>query len=91
MSAENNPHPTSHPAPNPADTVDSRLTRLEEHAGYSERTVEELSLEVRLLNQRMHDLAKRLDAIDGKLGGVTERIEKIVHPGDPPVQTHPPK
>ena len=64
---------------NPQDHagIEARLTRLEEHAGFAEHTVEQLSQEIRLINTRVHELAKRLEALEGRLGGVVERVEKV--------------
>ncbi len=64
---------------NPQDhrSIEARLVRLEEHAGFAEHAVDQLSQEVRLLNSRLHELAGRVQALEGRLGGVVERVEKV--------------
>jgi uncharacterized coiled-coil protein SlyX len=50
------------------DPVERRLTSLEEHAGFAEHTVEQLSAEVAECNKRVHALAVRLAAMEERLG-----------------------
>jgi uncharacterized coiled-coil protein SlyX len=70
--------PPDPPTPSPfSPPEDDRLTRLEEHAGFTEHTVEQLSAEIRMLNARVHELSKRLESLEGRLGGVVERVEKV--------------
>lgn len=55
------PHP---PTP---DANAHRLTTLEEHAAFTERTVEQLSSEVAELGKRIHTLAARVEALEARL------------------------
>jgi uncharacterized coiled-coil protein SlyX len=55
----------------------ARLQRLEEHAGFNEHTVEQLSEEIRVLNARVRELTKRIEGLEGRLGGVADRVEKV--------------
>jgi uncharacterized coiled-coil protein SlyX len=41
-----------------------RLTRLEEHAAFLERKVDELSAEVAEMNRRSQEMRKRLDELE---------------------------
>lgn len=68
---------------NPQDhrSIEARLVRLEELAGFGEHTADQLAEEVRLLNARVHDLAFRVQAMEGRLGGVVERVEKVEERG----------
>src|SRR5262245_28314788 len=50
------------------DPRDQRLTSLEEHAAFTEHTVDQLSAEIAALNKRMHALAARIDSLDARLG-----------------------
>jgi uncharacterized coiled-coil protein SlyX len=54
-----------------------RLQRLEEHAGFGEHTVEQLSEEIRVLNARVRELVKRVEGLEGRLGGMAARVEKV--------------
>lgn len=47
--------------------IDRRLTAIEEHAAFSERAVEELAEEVRLLNARVRELGQRLAAAEARV------------------------
>lgn len=59
----------SQPAGTPQpDPVTERLVRLEEHAGFTEHSVEQLSAEIAECNKRMHALHARLAALEDRLG-----------------------
>ncbi|MFN7020299.1 MAG: SlyX family protein [Phycisphaerales bacterium] len=53
--------------------LEARVTGLEEHAAFSERAVEELAAEVRLLNERVRDLGRKLAAAEARIGKVEVR------------------
>ncbi|GEM_PF-2376278 len=72
MNATDNPQRDSELQPKPGD---DRMIRLEEHMGFVEHTIGQLSEEVRLLNTRVHDLGKKLIAIEARLGRVAQQVE----------------
>lgn len=53
---------------------DPRLTRLEEHAAFTEHTVDQLSTEIAELNKRLAELAKKMHGLEDRLGKVLERM-----------------
>lgn len=59
------------------DELAGRLTRLEEAVGFAEHAGEQLSEEIRLLGGRLLDLARRLDALEARVGGVAERVDQV--------------
>jgi uncharacterized coiled-coil protein SlyX len=50
------------------DPTPHRLTRLEEHAAFLERTVEQLGEEIAEVNRRVRALAQRLDSLETRIG-----------------------
>jgi len=52
-------------SPNPNDP---RVAKLEEHAAYSERTIEQLSAEIAELNRRCRQLTQRLASLEERFG-----------------------
>lgn len=60
--------------------LEARVTGLEEHAAFSERTVEELAAEVRLLNERVRELGRKLAAAEERLGRVEVRDRATEQP-----------
>lgn len=53
----------------------ARLTRVEEHAGFTEHTVEQLSAEMAAMNKRMHELLRRIDGLERRLAELTRPEE----------------
>ncbi|MBC7771295.1 MAG: SlyX family protein [Pyrinomonadaceae bacterium] len=51
---------------------DPRVTKLEEHAAFSERTIEQLSAEITELNRRCRVLTERLASLEQRLGKLVE-------------------
>jgi uncharacterized coiled-coil protein SlyX len=49
--------------------------KLEEAAAFTERTVEQLSVEVAELGRRLRELSQRTDALERRLTGVVEDLE----------------
>ena len=47
--------------------LEARIQKLEEHIGFAERTAEELSGEIAMLNDRVRMMMKRLDALEKRL------------------------
>ncbi|MBL8764432.1 MAG: SlyX family protein [Phycisphaerae bacterium] len=53
-----------------------RLVKLEEHAGFQERLVEQLSEEIRGLGERLRSLERRLAQTEQRQQSLSERIVK---------------
>jgi uncharacterized coiled-coil protein SlyX len=68
--AEGNPQPGADGA------GEARLARLEESIGFAEHALGQLSDEVRLLNQRLRDLGKKINSLEARLAA--ERQPKDV-------------
>lgn len=66
-----NPAPNPTPDPEPAD----RINRLEETAAFADRSLEQLSEEVLLLNRRLHDAGKRIARLEEALERVVGLVE----------------
>jgi len=54
---------------------EDRLTRLEEHHAFADRTIEQLGDEVRHLSQRLHLALDRMDRLETKLAALLARID----------------
>jgi uncharacterized coiled-coil protein SlyX len=67
-----NPDPSDPNSPVPPD--DPRLTRLEEHAAFTEHTVEQLSTEIAELNRRLAETARRIQALEDRLTRLVEAL-----------------
>lgn len=67
------PSPPAREGPGP--DFDRRLVKLEEAAAFTERTVEQLSVEVAELGRRLRELSQRTDALERRLTGVVEDLE----------------
>lgn len=72
------------PARDSASNEPERLQRLEEHAGFTEHTLDQLTVEILELNKRLAALAKRLDAFEGRLTEI-----QLTGPAGPPVEKPP--
>jgi uncharacterized coiled-coil protein SlyX len=72
MPNANDPHRSLTPDPALAD----RVQRLEEHAGFAEHTVEQLSAEILELNKRLADTARRLSALEARLSRILDPAEQ---------------
>lgn len=59
--------------PNPADP---RLTRLEEHAAFTEHTVDQLSTEIAALNKRLLELTKKMATLEARLTKLLEEPQQ---------------
>ena len=70
---------TTEPDP---DAAEKRLTSLEEHAGFAEHTVEQLSAEITELNKRVHTLASRMSALEDRLGRLLTTSDEPSPPAD---------
>ena len=71
MPAPNQPPHSPDAPPSPHQSFPdpgSRLTRLEEAIGHTDRTAEQLSAEIVSLNQRVQAVSKRLAALESRLG-----------------------
>lgn len=60
----------------------ARLVRVEEHTGFTEHTVEQLSAEMAAMNKRMHELLRRIDGLERRLGELTRPGEDKPGAGD---------
>ena len=56
------------------DQTKQRLEKVEEHAAFSERTIEQISGEVFELSKRLADVAGRLGRLEEKLGGLADTV-----------------
>lgn len=54
------------------DNIRSRVEKVEEHCAFAERTVEQLSEEVKLLNERVRQAMKKIEALERRLESVME-------------------
>jgi len=54
-----------------------RVTRLEENAAFTERTIESLSSEIAELNRRMKQLTDRLASMEQRIVKMMEEPEEI--------------
>lgn len=52
----------------------ARVDKLEEASAYAERGIEELSQEVRLLNDRVREGIKRIEALERRIDALVERV-----------------
>ncbi|MFN0012808.1 MAG: SlyX family protein [Phycisphaerales bacterium] len=84
MSSDQHPHPAPHPhAPGPhareplapAAALETRLSRLEESALFSERMNDELSGQLRALFDAVNSVSRRMDLLDRRLGQVQSQLE----------------
>lgn len=50
--------------------------KLEEHVGFNERAIEELSAEIAALAQRLAALNRRMDGLEGRLRRMAEGGEE---------------
>lgn len=73
----------------------NRLTRLEEHVGFAEHTIDQLAGEIAELHRRMAAMARRLESMEERLGEVASReggaadgppVEKPPHAAGPPAR-----
>lgn len=66
--------PRSQPSPRlpQGGSDDDRLRRLEEHVGYAEYTLDQFSAELAELHKRMASLLRRIDALEQRLGELSE-------------------
>lgn len=53
----------------------SRVEKVEEHCAFSERTVEQLSEEVKLLNERVRQAMKKIEALERRLADLASTDE----------------
>jgi uncharacterized coiled-coil protein SlyX len=58
-----------------------RLMRIEEHAGFTEHTVEQLSAEMAELGKRMLEITRRVEAIERRLGELARGAEGAAEGG----------
>jgi uncharacterized coiled-coil protein SlyX len=63
MPNANDPHRSSTPDP----ALANRIQRLEEHAGFAEHTIDQLSVEIRELNKRLADTVRRIASLEVRL------------------------
>lgn len=59
-----------------AGDVGPRLDRIEEHAAFTERTVEQLGEEIAEINRRVRELLKRLEGLESRLGRVADAVDQ---------------
>lgn len=64
--------PDDRPMPSSHAPSDHRVTALEEHAAFSERTIEHLSTEIAELNRRCRVLSDRLALLEQRLGSLLD-------------------
>jgi len=64
--------------------LETRLTRLEEHHAFAERTVEQLGEEIVALHQRVDDAHARIASLELRLARLTETRDQ---PGDDPARS----
>ena len=57
------------------EEIRSRVEKVEEHCAFTERTVEQLSEEVKLLNERVRQVMKRMDGLERRLTELTSEDE----------------
>lgn len=74
------------PASMPPDS--ERLKKLEEHAGFTEHTLDQLTGEMIELHRRIASLLKRMDALEGRLLELKEGSHDGP-PDGPPVERPP--
>jgi uncharacterized coiled-coil protein SlyX len=75
----------------PAEPPDqaARLLKLEEHAGFTEHTLDQLTAEMLELHKRLAAVVKRMDALEGRLlelkdaGEDAPPVEKPPHSAGP--------
>lgn len=73
MPNDHDQHTNAH-SPRDPTSGDTRVQRLEEHAAFTEHTVEQLSGEIADLNKRMAELLKRLQSLEGRLGKALDAL-----------------
>jgi|GEM_PF-6564338 len=66
------PREQQSPAPDPPSD-ELRLTRLEEHAAFTEHTVDQLSAEIASVNKRLAELGKKMTGLEERLGKMLEQ------------------
>ena len=58
--------------PGNPQSVEERLVRLEEDAAFAQRAADELSAEIRLLNDRLREISRRVDGLESRLRAAAE-------------------
>lgn len=69
-------NPQSPAPPSPQAPPDPRLTRLEEHAAFTEHTVDQLSTEIAALNKRLLELTKKMATLESRLSKFLEEPQQ---------------
>ncbi len=70
--------PARRPTPQATPPAD-RVSRLEEHAAFTERAVEQLSQEIAAINRRLHTAVTRLGTLEARVAKLLSEPE----PDDP--------
>lgn len=69
--------------PDDANNLSERLRRVEEAQAFAEHADDQFLEHVRALERRLAETAKRLEALERRLGTIGEAMERIAPPQAP--------